>query len=457
MHKKSTYRVLALLLALGMLFSILNTTAVQASGTVDAFGQKEVAISIDPTGAGLTQPDVYLAELKIKHNTPYTYPNIPVTLHLIAPSTYGTVKGTVSGLKVCDVDPTPLKDAEVNFWQGGSIVYTTSTNAAGYYTYAIPAGTYDVEFVYSGYINFLETDVQVVGGSTLTIDGALRPIAPCLSVVPTRLEQTQAANTTTTQTLTIVNSGAAAGNFELIELPFAAILADQLLQDPSFEEYTPNPYWGEYSQNYGTPLCTVADCGDGTGTGPRTGLVWAWFGGSSSGDQGYVSQTVTILPGTAEMSFYVEQYVCGTAGAANYLTLEIDGNELWRTNGLDPACGVFGYRPISVDVTAYADGTSHEVKFRSVTVGSGNFFVDDVELNLEPGADVPWLSENPVAGSVPPDSSLVVDIGYDSTGLAVGDYLATLLVKNPPAAAINIPVTLHVVTIRNFYIPLLFK
>ena len=30
MHKKSTYRVLALLLALGMLFSMLNTTAVQA-------------------------------------------------------------------------------------------------------------------------------------------------------------------------------------------------------------------------------------------------------------------------------------------------------------------------------------------------------------------------------------------------------------------------------------------
>ncbi|HOR84654.1 MAG TPA: S8 family serine peptidase, partial [Anaerolineaceae bacterium] len=47
-----------------------------ASGTVDAFGQKEVTISFDPTGAGLTQPGDYLAELKIKHNTPYTYPNI---------------------------------------------------------------------------------------------------------------------------------------------------------------------------------------------------------------------------------------------------------------------------------------------------------------------------------------------------------------------------------------------
>ncbi|HOG59242.1 MAG TPA: carboxypeptidase-like regulatory domain-containing protein [Anaerolineaceae bacterium] len=223
MHKKSTYRVLALLLALGMLFSILNTTAVQASGTVDAFGQKEVAISIDPTGAGLTQPDVYLAELKIKHNTPYTYPNIPVTLHLIAPSTYGTVKGTVSGLKVCDVDPTPLKDAEVNFWQGGSIVYTTSTNAAGYYTYAIPAGTYHVEFVYSGYINFLETDVQVVGGSTLTIDGALRPIAPCLSVVPTALAQTQTPAIVTTRRLALCNTGAAPVDVELLETPAAGL------------------------------------------------------------------------------------------------------------------------------------------------------------------------------------------------------------------------------------------
>ncbi|HQC22015.1 MAG TPA: S8 family serine peptidase, partial [Anaerolineaceae bacterium] len=43
MHKKSTYRVLALLLALGMLFSMLNTTAVQASDT-----EPQASITVAP-------------------------------------------------------------------------------------------------------------------------------------------------------------------------------------------------------------------------------------------------------------------------------------------------------------------------------------------------------------------------------------------------------------------------
>ncbi|HOE35758.1 MAG: S8 family serine peptidase [Anaerolineaceae bacterium] len=428
------------------------------SGTVPVGGSVEVDIVFDPTGAGLNQPGDYLAALKIKHDTPSVYPNIPVILHLAAPSTFGTLNGTVKGMEACDVNPAPLAGATVNFWQDGSVVYTTSTNASGYYTYTVPAGLYDIEVVAAGYVSIGEEDVEIVGGSTATMNFDLRLLAPCLSVVPTELEQSQVADTVTTQTLTVVNSGAQEGSFELIELPAAGILADQLIQDPSFELYTdPSSPWEQYSENYGTPLCTVDDCGTGTGTGPHTGDVWSWFGGSSSGDTGYVSQDVLILPGTAEMTFYVEQYVCGTAGASNYLALKIDGTEIWRTDGSDPACGVLGYRLVTVDVSDFADGDTHEIKFDSVTVDSGNFFVDDVELNLDAGGDVPWLAEDPIAGTVPADSSLNVTITYDSTGLVLGDYHATLRVKNPPAPAINVPVTLHVIDVYSFFIPLLFK
>ena len=62
--------------------------------------------------------------------------------------------------------------------------------------------------------------------------------------------------------------------------PAANATLDQLIQDGSFEAGSPNPFWTESSTNFLTPLCTLADCGDGLGTaGPRTGLVWAWFGG----------------------------------------------------------------------------------------------------------------------------------------------------------------------------------
>ena len=229
------------------------------------------------------------------------------------------------------------------------------------------------------------------------------------------------------------------------------------MQDPSFEAYTPNPYWDEYSENYGTPLCTEVDCGLGGGSGPRTGEAWSWFGGSSTGDSGYVSQDVMVLPGTAEMTFWVEQAVCGTSGVSNYMALKIDGTELWRTDGTDPACGTASYREITVDVSDFADGDTHEIMFDSVTIGNGNFFLDDVELNLEAGGDVLWLSEDPIAGVVPGDDFVNVTITYDSTGLAEGDYFATLRVKNPPATAINVPVTLHVGGLRYIYLPLILK
>ena len=54
-------------------------------------------------------------------------------------------------------------------------------------------------------------------------------------------------------------------------------------------------YWGQSSTNFGTPLCTVADCGDGGGTaGPRTGTVWAWSGGTNADEQATLTQSVTI-------------------------------------------------------------------------------------------------------------------------------------------------------------------
>src|SRR5205085_9848893 len=64
-------------------------------------------------------------------------------------------------------------------------------------------------------------------------------------------------------------------------------------------------------------------------------------------------------------------------------------------------------------------------------------------------SDVPWLSENPASDTVPPDSNKQVDVKFDATNLAVGDYNATLIVStnDSGAAQFNIPVTLHVVAL----------
>jgi hypothetical protein len=159
--------------------------------------------------------------------------------------------------------------------------------------------------------------------------------------------------------------------------------AQNLLADPGFEAGTPNPSWFEASINFGTPLCTVASCGTGTGTGPFTGDWWAWFGGIGAYEAGEVNQSVVIPPGNAILKFWFENHVSSGNGI-DYLTIEIDGNAIltiYESSGYDP------YSPFEIDVSAYADGNSHNIRFFSEIFGptTTNFFVDDVELIHTPG------------------------------------------------------------------------
>ena len=59
----------------------------------------------------------------------------------------------------------------------------------------------------------------------------------------------------------------------------------------------PSTIWNDpqTSTNFGTPLCNLATCGDGSGAAPpRTGLVWAWFGGIPLPETARLGQNVAI-------------------------------------------------------------------------------------------------------------------------------------------------------------------
>jgi uncharacterized repeat protein (TIGR01451 family) len=157
-----------------------------------------------------------------------------------------------------------------------------------------------------------------------------------------------------------------------------------IVADPSFEAGTPNPIWTEASTNFGTPLCTVALCGTGTGTGPRTGLWWSWFGGIAAFEDGSVSQGLTIPTGTTDLTFWLEAIVC--ASPADFIEVNIDGNQVFVADGSAAFCGVLGYHQETVDISAFADGGIHTLEFHSTTFGSGNtnFFVDDIEIQSAP-------------------------------------------------------------------------
>ncbi|MCL4838199.1 MAG: hypothetical protein KJ058_09580 [Thermoanaerobaculia bacterium] len=312
---------------------------------------------------------------------------------------------------------------------------------------------------------------SLANGWCLVITSGTIQQPPAIDVSPLSLAATQAPDTTTQQALTIANTGEAdlvwtigeenttfaapvpggtsperlgtpapvqRSAKELANLIDAA-LAD-VVQDGSFEAATPNPFWTEASTNFGTPLCDIAGCGTGTGTGPLTGGWWAWFGGIAAFEAASVSQSVTIpVGGAATLSFWVEQFVCSGA-AADYLEVNIDGTQIWQTTAADPACGVLGYRQITLDVSAYADGGAHTLEFNSEVFGSAttNFFVDDVTLEAGPcqqAVDIPWLSVAPANGSTAGGANTAVTATFDSTGLAPGTYTGNLCVEsNDPDA-----------------------
>ncbi len=67
-------------------------------------------------------------------------------------------------------------------------------------------------------------------------------------------------------------------------------------------------------------------------------------------------------------------------------------------------------------------------------------------LAFQPFTDVPWLSEDPVSGSVDVGATLPVVVSLDATGLEPGVYLAELVVitNDPLNPRLSTPVTLTV-------------
>ena len=199
------------------------------------------------------------------------------------------------------------------------------------------------------------------------------------------------------------------------------------VSDGSFEGGTPNADWTEASVNFGTPLCDVASCGVGGGTGPWTGEWWCWFGGIANVvEDGSVEQTVIIPVGSNTLEFYLEIPVASGNGT-DYMNVLIDGNNIFSVLESDTTLYPT-YTLVSLDISLYADGGGHLLRFEGMTFGDildavTNFFVDDVSIAGE--------VTNPCACGDLNDDNLVDNDDYvlfvAAYGKCVGDpaYLIT--------------------------------
>ena len=156
--------------------------------------------------------------------------------------------------------------------------------------------------------------------------------------------------------------------------------------DGSFEAGIFGGTWTESSTNFGTPLCD-GSCGLGGGTGPRTGNIWAWFGGIAAPETGSLEQSVTIPSGASTLDFYLEIPVSSGNGV-DFLRVKIDGTTVFEVFEDDPLYAGVGYDLVSIPIGAFADDGVHTLRFESTITGSAlgagaaltNFFVDDVSL-----------------------------------------------------------------------------
>ena len=191
------------------------------------------------------------------------------------------------------------------------------------------------------------------------------------------------------QVLAFLAAAAALPAAVAVEQPSAASVdllggCQESVQDGGFEAGTVPTFWTQSSTNFGTPICSLATCGGGAGTaGARSGTWWAWLGGAELARSAAVSQSMTLPPGIARLRFYLWIGARSGNGTDAFRVL-LDGTPVFTATEATP--GYTAYTLVDLDVSAFATGGSHLLRFESTTTGPEitNFNVDDVTLDLCP-------------------------------------------------------------------------
>ena len=221
----------------------------------------------------------------------------------------------------------------------------------------------------------------------------------------------------------------------------AAIVTPGIV-DGTFEAGSPWPAWTVQSSNVrGTPVCDLAtNCSNGTFHPPYAGTRWALFGGGNiSATTDSLGQTV-MFPFASSLVLSFQMHIASTPSSPEDLTISIDGVpiRIFRS----PVLPEPGYSRRQIDLTAYADGGAHALRFsyRNVPPAGENaaFLIDNVELLATP----PTLAIGDVAVSegqsgttaatftvtLAPARASTVTVAYatsDRTAAAGSDYVST--------------------------------
>ncbi|MCG8576469.1 MAG: T9SS type A sorting domain-containing protein [Flavobacteriales bacterium] len=146
--------------------------------------------------------------------------------------------------------------------------------------------------------------------------------------------------------------------------------------------------WTEASTNFGTPICDEATCGTGGGPCvPNTGTFYCWFGGAPAVEEGSVEQSVYVDNGTtAQLTLMVKVAAPGMGLVDDRLEVLVDGSVQYTITSHD-SVEYADYKMVTIDMSAYADGSNHTIRVAGYqsTTNNFNILADDVLLTVDGG------------------------------------------------------------------------
>lgn len=167
-----------------------------------------------------------------------------------------------------------------------------------------------------------------------------------------------------------------------------SVFTQNLVQDSSFEAGYPNNWWVEHSTNFSHLICNNT-CGNAPGVKPRTGTHFVWLGGSAAQVEiGRIYQYITIPSGKiVNLSFFMKTPTVAP-NLLDYFQVVVDSTVIFNITSADSAYYKYEYREVNIDISAFADGGSHKLKFRcyqTASLGVTNYLLDDISVSVSTG------------------------------------------------------------------------
>ncbi|TLN02736.1 carboxypeptidase regulatory-like domain-containing protein, partial [bacterium] len=365
-------------------------------------------------------------------------PPVAVTLTVTLAPGFGELAGDVTALERCDVNPAPLEGALVEILDGTTVVYTTTTNAAGHYNWGAAAGgPYTVRISNAGYVTE-EASFTLVADTTVTQNFELRSDLPCVTSSAPSLQVTLPTNSTKDLGFNLVNTGAADGAFQLIEIPVVTlggqILPNEVLVTEGFEGDFPPTDWTQEITNSAFTWTTSTV----TPHGGTTKADLEYDPALVPQDEWLLTKELFLSEGTLSFWSFGSVYWCKTTYNNCDLNVWIvvnevgGGDDILVGKGDDAWTANWTWAQSTFNLTPLLPGGPVRIGFQYVGVDGAEVSLDDILLDGAENMDVTWFSEAPVDGIVPGDGSLPILVTFDSTGVPDGIYHATLRVKNAP-------------------------